>query len=115
MIIKGLALYTALYVAGAASSIVAVHQLVPARQAVLPTLPGSAAGRGGFYGQVVNRAGKSDRLHIRHPMSRSNGMDWLEVPARGIPNANPGVRCGYSPADFSGRCFADASRASHQA
>jgi hypothetical protein len=115
MIIKGLALYTALYIAGAASSIVAVHQLVPARQAVLPTLSGSAAGFGGFSGQVVNRAGKGDRLPIRHPMSRSNGRNRLEAPARGVPNAKPGVRCAYSPADVTGRCFADASRASHQA
>jgi hypothetical protein len=110
MIIKGLALCTALYVAGAASSIVAVHQLAPARQAVLPTLSGSAAGPGGFSGQVVNRAGKGDRLPIRHLMSRSNGRNRLEAPARDIPDTKSGVRCAHSPTDVSGRCFADASR-----
>ena len=114
MIIKGLALYTAVYIAGAASSIVAVHQLVPARQEVPLTLSGLATGPAGFYGQVVNRAGKGDRLPIHHPMSRSNGTNRLEVPARGIPDANPAGSCGGSPADFSGRCFADASPASHQ-
>jgi hypothetical protein len=52
MVIMGLPFYTTLYIAGTASSILAVYQLVPARQEVLPALSGSAAGLGGFCGQA---------------------------------------------------------------
>ena len=112
MVLKGIALYMALYMAGAASSVMAVRQLVPAKQAVLPAWSDAAIEARSFSGQVVNLAAKGDRLQIRHRKTQLRGKERIEAPGLGIPKATSFVTCAHSPTDLKGRCFAGARSAS---
>jgi hypothetical protein len=80
MRIKRLVLHSVFYMAGAATSIVAAHQLAPARQAILPGLSNTAAGGQNFLGQIVNRSAKSDRLPKQHQMLRPKDKIHIKAP-----------------------------------
>jgi hypothetical protein len=114
VLIKSFILYSALYVAGAASSIVAVHQIAPARQAVLTSLSDTKVKSESFFGQVVNRSLKSNRLPIQHELPQASDKLPSMMPAADAPGTNRNIRCEQPKADIDGRCFADGGRASYQ-
>jgi hypothetical protein len=94
MLIKGLILYSALYIAGAASSLVAVHQIAPARHAVLVKSES-------VFGQVVNRSLKGNRLPIQHGLPQAHDKLHYMVPAADGLGMKLNIRCERPKADFA--------------
>lgn len=105
MLIKTLVSYSLTYVVGITSS-VAVHHAV--------TSPGTAAGfrsdnatkAAVFTQQIVNRAGKSNRLPIIGQVgSQSGDKAPAQVPGKMAPSPKLKANCA-PPIDVYGRCFA---------
>jgi hypothetical protein len=93
MLIKGLILYSALYIAGAASSLVAVHQIAPARHAVLISLSDTKVKSESVFGQVVNRSLKGNRLPIQHGLPQAHDKLHYMVPAADGLGMKLNIRC----------------------
>jgi hypothetical protein len=115
MFIKSIVLYSFLYFAGIASSLLAV-QFPPSFE---NTLSDKSTKNEMYFGQVVNRSIKSDRLPMQHKTGRANKKSDIEVPTSIAPNLSIDVKCEpfNSPAHFIrdviGRCFADAGQISY--
>lgn len=107
MLIKSLMLYSLPYIAGVASSLVAAHQIAPSLEKMIFKTNDRS---GVFFGQVVNRSLKGDRLPMRRSTS-STGKIYIEVPAQITPSPKINVRCERPLADVDGRCFANADSA----
>ena len=102
MLIKTLALYSLVYIAGITSSM-AVHQVIPSAGTAARFQSGTGGGTPIFNGQIVNRSLKSDRL----PKRQVNEKAPLQVPAQVAPNSKIKSDC-KPPIDVVGRCFAGA-------
>jgi hypothetical protein len=101
MHIKSLALYSFPYLVGAASLVVAAHEVAPTALRFQDTNTKSAI----ISSQVVNRSLKSDRLPIMQAGPQANDKGNIRVPARIAPSPEVNIRC-EGPMDLDGRCFA---------
>jgi hypothetical protein len=103
MLIKTLALYSLVYIAGITSSM-AVHQVIPSAGTAARFQSGTASGTPVVAGQIANRSLKSDRLPTNHQV---NDNAPLEVPVQIAPHPKFKTDC-KPPIDVLGRCFATA-------
>jgi hypothetical protein len=101
MHIKSLALYSFPYLVGAASLVVAAHEVAPTALRFQDTNTKSAI----ISSQVVNRSLKSDRLPIMQAGPQANDKGNIRVPARIAPSPEVNIGC-EGPMDLDGRCFA---------
>jgi hypothetical protein len=101
MHIKSLALYSFPYLVGAASLVVAAHEVAPTALRFQDKNTKSAI----ISSQVVNRSLKSDRLPIMQAGPQANDKGNIRVPARIAPSPEVNIRC-EGPMDLDGRCFA---------
>jgi hypothetical protein len=106
MLIKTLALYSLVYIAGITSSM-AVHQVIPSAGTAARFQSGTGGGTPIFNGQIANRSLKSDRLPIKQAKRQVNEKAPLQVPAQVAPNTKIKSDC-KPPIDVVGRCFAGA-------
>ena len=106
MLIKTLALYSLVYIAGITISM-AVHQVIPSAGTAARFQSGTASGTPVVAGQIANRSLKSDRLPIKRAMREVNDKSHLQGPVQIAPNPKFKTDC-KPPIDVLGRCFADA-------
>ena len=106
MLIKTLALYSLVYVAGITSSM-ALHQVIPSAGTVAGFQSRTGGGTPIFTRQIANRSLKSDRLPIKQAKRQVNDKAPLQVPAQIAPNPKVKTDC-KPPIDVLGRCFAEA-------
>jgi hypothetical protein len=106
MLIKTVALYSLIYIAGITSSM-AVHQVIPSAGTAARFQSGTGGGTPIFTRQIANRSVKSDRLPIKQAKRQVNDKAPLQVPVQIAPNPKFKTDC-KPPIDVLGRCFADA-------
>ena len=106
MLIKTLAFYSLVYIAGITSSM-AVHQVIPSAGTAAGFQSGTGGGIPIFTRQIANRSLKSDRLPIKQAKRQVNDKAPLQVPAQIAPNPKVKTDC-KPPIDVLGRCFAEA-------
>src|SRR3954469_13360394 len=109
MLIKTLALYSLVYIAGITSSM-AVHQVIPSAGTAARFQSGTASGTPVVAGQIADRSLKSDRLPTKRQV---NDNAPLEVPVQIAPHPKFKTDC-KPPIDVLGRCFA-AGRVNYKA
>src|SRR3954463_11637181 len=81
MLIKTLALYSLVYIAGITSSM-AVHQVIPSAGTAARVQSGTVSGTPLVTGQIANRSLKSDRLPIKRAMHEVNDKSRLQGPLK---------------------------------
>ena len=106
MLIKTLALYSLVYIAGITSSM-AVHQVIPSAGTAARVQSGTVSGTPLVTGQIANRSLKSDRLPIKRAMHEVNDKSRLQGPLKIARNPKFKTDC-KPPIDVLGRCFAEA-------
>src|SRR3954453_725787 len=106
MLIKTLALYSLVYIAGITSSM-AVHQVIPSAGTAARIQSSTASGTPLVTGQIANRSLKSDRLLIKQPKHQVDDKVRSQRPVQITPNPKFKTDC-KPPIDVLGRCFADA-------
>ena len=106
MLIKTLALYSVIYIAGITSSM-AVHQVIPSAGTAARFQSGTGGGTRIFTRQSANRSVKSDRLPIKQAKRQVNDKAPLQAPVQIAPNPKIKTEC-KPPIDVLGRCFAGA-------